>query len=636
MQINPCGASPDKINDVARGFTDARILYLNTAGTVEGTEAYTTAKAEQDAFGGDVYNAVYNEAAALRAAQDAIEDFNELVEGGDTPADNTDDGDFTEAKRLRDAIVINGFDTDVGTANTVREYGARMVRGYQAIAGYDSATIDLTAAIDGGAFDGNGDLQFVAAQVVPSGSAGDNGVDGSSTVNTLGLISGHLSAAQTALNTAQDALDDMNPLTTPAATYDAARLRVEQLTVIRNHISSELVRLTGVAKSHASAADRSDITDYEGALTTLNRAEQRVRSTATALQQASIAAKAALEDPERYLSQLVTLRGYEKGKADEALAAAGANPSASVTKAAEDAAEALTRAEGQRDAYLALQTETDNPATKLLRRLLEPPLDDGGDPNPADDDGQALVDAISETYGAIADVANLTGEGGAVTVNTANIATNAENISTNATNIATNRADIDTNTANIATNAENIATNATNIATNAENIATNRADIDTNTATLVDHGMKLAQKKQYIENLGMHIGVDPVTGMGTGQGGMSRIDMNEAGIAANRDYIEHNHEHILEHSALIESNQMSIMRNTEDIQTLKSGVAASMALAGMPEMGARGVSVGAGSYGGETALAVGVHFSGENARFKIGVTSSGGETGASLGAGWSF
>ena len=127
-----------------------------------------------------------------------------------------------------------------------------------------------------------------------------------------------------------------------------------------------------------------------------------------------------------------------------------------------------------------------------------------------------------------------------------------------------------------------------------------------------------------------------MTGMGTGQGGMSRIDMNEANIASNRDFIEHNHEHILEHSALIESNQMSIMRNTEDIQTLKSGVAASMALAGMPEMGARGVSVGAGSYGGETALAVGVHFSGENARFKIGVTSSGGETGASLGAGWSF
>ena len=56
----------------------------------------------------------------------------------------------------------------------------------------------------------------------------------------------------------------------------------------------------------------------------------------------------------------------------------------------------------------------------------------------------------------------------------------------------------------------------------------------------------------------------------------------------------------------------------------------------MPEMGARGVSVGAGSYGGETALAVGVHFSGDNARFKIGVTSSGGETGASIGAGWSF
>ena len=38
-------------------------------------------------------------------------------------------------------------------------------------------------------------------------------------------------------------------------------------------------------------------------------------------------------------------------------------------------------------------------------------------------------------------------------------------------------------------------------------------------------------KKEYIDNLAAEIGVDPVTGEGTGEDGMSRIDMNAAGVA---------------------------------------------------------------------------------------------------------
>ena len=46
--------------------------------------------------------------------------------------------------------------------------------------------------------------------------------------------------------------------------------------------------------------------------------------------------------------------------------------------------------------------------------------------------------------------------------------------------------------------------------------------------------MKLMQpRRMYIDNLAAEMGVDPVTGEGTGDGGMSRIDMNEAGVAAN-------------------------------------------------------------------------------------------------------
>ena len=43
---------------------------------------------------------------------------------------------------------------------------------------------------------------------------------------------------------------------------------------------------------------------------------------------------------------------------------------------------------------------------------------------------------------------------------------------------------------------------------------------------------KLMDKKEYIDNLAAEIGVDPVTGEGTGEGGMSRIDKNAADIAA--------------------------------------------------------------------------------------------------------
>ena len=53
-----------------------------------------------------------------------------------------------------------------------------------------------------------------------------------------------------------------------------------------------------------------------------------------------------------------------------------------------------------------------------------------------------------------------------------------------------------------------------------------------NEADIEDVNDKLMQKKEYIDNLADHIGVDPVTGEGTGEGGMSRIDMNAAAIDA--------------------------------------------------------------------------------------------------------
>ena len=86
-------------------------------------------------------------------------------------------------------------------------------------------------------------------------------------------------------------------------------------------------------------------------------------------------------------------------------------------------------------------------------------------------------------------------------------------------------------------------------------------------------------------------------------------------------------------SSRIDANVTAIRELRED---MSGGIAAAMALAGMPEIGDRGVAVGGGSYDGESAIAVGVHFSGENSRFKAAITSGGGETGVSIGAGWSF
>ena len=57
--------------------------------------------------------------------------------------------------------------------------------------------------------------------------------------------------------------------------------------------------------------------------------------------------------------------------------------------------------------------------------------------------------------------------------------------------------------------------------------------VTANEETLVDHGMKLMQKKEYIDNLAAEIGIDPVTGEGLMDGGMSRIDYNAMGIVTN-------------------------------------------------------------------------------------------------------
>ena len=87
---------------------------------------------------------------------------------------------------------------------------------------------------------------------------------------------------------------------------------------------------------------------------------------------------------------------------------------------------------------------------------------------------------------------------------------------------------------------------------------------------------------------------------------------------------------------MINDNRNMIGELSDDLDVVRAGVAASMALAGMPAINGRGISIGVGSFDGESAFAVGFQLQGEQASFKVGVTSSGGATGASAGVGFNF
>ena len=310
-----------------------------------------------------------------------------------------------------------------------------------------------------------------------------------------------------------------------------------------------------------------------------------------------------LKDTGAYLEQLVELREFEDAEAKAVVTKAGDDVTDAETKAAEDAADALTEAQGQLKAYEDLQAlGDDSPVKGLVTSLL------AADGSKADDDGQALVDAISSTYdtakdakdtadGVAKDVADLTGDTGRVAMNTAAIEKNAGDITALDGRVTQNEADILTNAGNIMTNAENIAANTTMIGENRGMIETNAGNITANSG---------------------------------------RIDANATAIGANTGAIADNANAIGSNSAAIQRNSGMIGELSESLETVRAGVAASMALAGMPAINGRGISIGVGSFDGESAFAVGFMIQSEMASFKVGVTSAGGATGASAGVGFQF
>ena len=94
---------------------------------------------------------------------------------------------------------------------------------------------------------------------------------------------------------------------------------------------------------------------------------------------------------------------------------------------------------------------------------------------------------------------------------------------------------------------------------------------------------------------------------------------NMADIASNRSQIN--------------LNSAEIASLGEDVYSLRSGIAATLATAGMPMAPGAGwgVSFGVGSYDSEAAVAAGLTYAGDRVNFKFAVGDADGETTVSAG-----
>ena len=393
-------------------------------------------------------------------------------------------------------------------------------------------------------------------------------------------------------------------------------------------IRTDAQKLTFVDANGNGVRDQGEIdnTDYQANPITIARryaeyttesnkrftAEQSLREAVATREAATAEVQKQFTSPQSFYAQLVSRRMDLLGSANRAVAGAsedGETPAKSLTDAAAAAQKALDEAQMAQAEFAALFENEEDPTVALINELIKT----GGD------DGQALVDAISATYDVAAGaedaareaVDELTGEGGAVAMNTAAISENADGIMELDGRVTQNEDDIASNTTMIGENRGMIMTNAENIAGNTTMIGENRGMIETNAESIMTNAGHI------MENRGM-------------------IEMNSAGISSNADAIAANMNSIGQNSSAISDNRNMIGELSEDLDIVRAGVAASMALAGMPAINGRGISIGVGSFDGESAFAVGFQIQGEMASFKVGVTSASGATGASAGVGFQF
>ena len=446
-------------------------------------------------------------------------------------------------------------------------------------------------------------------------------------------------AAVAALETA--VAENTNPLRTDAYQLGLDRAKAEQAHIHaqwNNTLADDTDLVADVVddpltpdvdESDPATLGEQSIRTYQSAYTEAasnkTDAEGDLRQAVADRETATAAVIAAFTSPADFYQQLVDLQQYEADKANNALTAAGMDATEAQQDAAEAASEALIAAEEALANYNTLQNPEDpgDPRKALVDVLLET---DG-------DDGQALVDAIGATYETAAEaaatadevatsIAGLTGDEGAVSANTEAIADNRTDIDTNTADIGVLDGRVSVNEDNIAMNAGMIETNAGNIATNAGNIATNAGNIATNAMDIADEETARIAADTMLMG---HITTNEMS-----------IGVNAGNISTNADAIAANMNSIGSNATAIGDNRNMIGELSDDLDVVRAGVAASMALAGMPAINGRGISIGVGSFDGESAFAVGFQVQGEMASFKVGVTSASGATGASAGVGFQF
>ena len=604
------------LNDaIELGQTGGALTSLRDAVARAQTAHGNAVAAFTDASGGPIYQAGVAEWMAQAAVTKSIADYNGLVVDTKTALDTLDAMDYGDYRPLGATgnllvgtvvTIVDGMGTVALTALTDYINGD--------LTNPQVATVSeegVTTTVDSN-FDAAGRL------VVPM-SLQDHDNDSATDDILLGIVSTVLNGvdeirklsddhriAAAALKELRD--DNLNPalqLTFDEA-YRRAQLEADYYEgvysgMLADSTNQNPITVDDPATPENDAAPYSIFSRNGAYLQESNKRlvqETGLRAAVAAREGATALVQSQFTTPQSFYEQLVARRQALKVTADRAVAnaaAAGGTIPENVADAATAAAEALAAAEMAQANIAGLYDDEDDPTKALVEELLKT----GGD------DGQALVDAIAGTYevakGA-ADAARevvdeLTGEGGAVSTNTANI----ESLDGRVT---VNEGAISTNADNITMNAENIVANRTDIDMNMANIATNAGDIMTNAGNIMD-------------NRGM-------------------IDTNAMGISSNSGRIDAAETMIGQNQRNISGNTAMIGELSESLEVVRAGVAASMALAGMPSINGRGIAIGVGSFDGESAFAIGFQIQSESTSFKVGVTSGGGATGASAGVGFQF
>ncbi len=615
-----------------------------------------------DAAANPIYAAAIAEWMAKSDVTRAIADYNSAVQSGSGAQGLVDALDYGGYVPLGDDKLVDEVIVDVGgvpTPNLAR------LREYVNAAGGTEATMNADGTYDTSSsnFDAAGNL------VVPN-QLSNGELESVTEATGVAQVRSNRDERKVALETLKKLQkDNLNALLQPAIDEGVRRAQLEvdhyemQLrNALADTTNQNPVTVDNPATPENEAAPYSIASrhaDYINASNAQVGAEATLRAAVAAREEATQHVIDQFENPTAFYEQLVARRTALQAVADKAVAdasAGGGTPSMELTNAATAATTALEEAQAAQASYRALVADPDSPVHDLIGTLVEA---DG-------DDGQALVDALAQTWGETAqnrdDIAALTADvddgaevdgpvtanrkaiedltadtddgaeadgpvtanrkaiedltadtddgaeaDGPITANRKAIARNAEDIDSLGTRVGRNETDIATlmddtmqNTAMISRNAGSIAANASNVSANASNIVTNASFISQNAANIAHNG--------------------------------ARIDVNAYNIAQNGDRIGLNTAAIGLNSGMIAENRNMIGELGGQLDAMRGGIAASIAMSRMPAIDG-GISFGAGMYGGESAFAVGFALERNRTTFDIGVTSSGGEVGAGIGVG---